>query len=709
MGNKNYNNNEGGLQINNNNQISPYNLIYHFPINTCDCINSIDIFDDKVAIGTIMGNAYLIRVDKNNLDINENQDNIFSNINANFDNNIFTLKQNSKDKNEEQITNLNNKDTVKNKITSYANKKLNNNEDAKESQTIENTNDLSKLSHGMRKIKMIRLNSKLKNNEKYNNSVSIKKRNIKISNIIIKKEDKKENNKIMLDATNIIDEEEKQCEIEVNINNNFENSFIKDKNIDKKTLPENNQIKKFPQITKLIDGAYENICCIHFDTDDILNISIGDFEVIRMNNLRNFNINDENSKYDYIKIQNYDADHVARHFKYCEHATCMMTSTKYLIIFTYFGNFTDEIILNKSKYNSVDLLELNQKIKGNIPIHNFSVPFDFDGKYFLFLDHISKEECSICLFDTINNKMYYKYPIEKNFGHISHMKILSDIEIKIFVCSNNSQCGIHILDEKFTCIESFEHIGDDIINIFIYYKESKLSETFKRKIKNNKKQKALNINSNIYDDYIKINNNKSKSLIRINSDSLNKNSKNQKITLENKERYSSLININDNKILSRNNFNSINSDTDKRVKEIKLHIKENSNTSSKNQVTVYNKKILNEESKDHFNDFSFGQKNPKKYSKNDEEKKITIESNQDNDESNYYIFTLDNNGDLNMYKNKTIKTLFNVYNVQGIDDIYKKQKFFSTGFPYYITMNELYFAISTDYGLFVISNQNQEL
>ena len=88
MGNKNNNINDES-PAKNNNCISEYELIFHFPINQGDCINSLDIFDDKVAIGTIMGNAYLIRVDKNNLDINENQDNIFSNINANFDNNIF--------------------------------------------------------------------------------------------------------------------------------------------------------------------------------------------------------------------------------------------------------------------------------------------------------------------------------------------------------------------------------------------------------------------------------------------------------------------------------------------------------------------------------------------------------------------------------------------------------------------------------------------
>ena len=81
-------------------------------------------------------------------------------------------------------------------------------------------------------------------------------------------------------------------------------------------------------------------------------------------------------------------------------------------------------------------------------------------------------------------------------------------EKKIFLCRNDLHCEIHLLDDDFTCVEYFEHIGDDIINIFIYFKESKIDEEFKTKIK--KEKKNLNLNGNNYDDIVKINNNKLK-------------------------------------------------------------------------------------------------------------------------------------------------------------------------------------------------------
>ena len=50
-------------------------------------------------------------------------------------------------------------------------------------------------------------------------------------------------------------------------------------------------------------------------------------------------------------------------------------------------------------------------------------------------------------------------------------------------------------------------------------------------------------------------------------------------------------------------------------------------------------------------------------------------------------------------------TLFNLYNIQNIEKKYKDTKFFSLGFPYYITMNENYYIITTDNGIFVINSE----
>ena len=76
--------------------------------------------------------------------------------------------------------------------------------------------------------------------------------------------------------------------------------------------------------------------------------------------------------------------------------------------------------------------------------------------------------------------------------------------------------------------------------------------------------------------------------------------------------------------------------------------------------------------------------------------------------TNYCIITLDKNGSVNMYKDEENKIIFNLYEINDISEQYKKKEFFNVGFPYYIVMNELYFGITTDHGLFVINNNEFE-
>jgi hypothetical protein len=79
----------------------------------------------------------------------------------------------------------------------------------------------------------------------------------------------------------------------------------------------------------------------------------------------------------------------------------------------------------------------------------------------------------------------------------------------------------------------------------------------------------------------------------------------------------------------------------------------------------------------------------------------------------YYIITLDIEGNFNLYNNdtendkETKTTLFNLYDIENIETKYKKVKFFALGFPYYITMNNNYYAITTDNGIFVINSEKE--
>jgi hypothetical protein len=75
---------------------------------------------------------------------------------------------------------------------------------------------------------------------------------------------------------------------------------------------------------------------------------------------------------------------------------------------------------------------------------------------------------------------------------------------------------------------------------------------------------------------------------------------------------------------------------------------------------------------------------------------------------------LDIEGNFNIYyynierKEETKNTLFNLYQIYNIEKKYKDAKFFSLGFPYYITMNDYYYVITTDNGIFVINNETEE-
>ena len=728
MGNKNYNNNESKSPLNENNESSSkYELKFHFPLFKNDCINSIDIFNDKVAIGTIMGYVFLLRVDENNLDVKEKDEKLISSDNSYSEkSNKINYDESSRRRNKKSHKKLKINDEVdKNLINGYVNKKMDKMEETKDIQTKDNSNDISKMKNNVKKIKMIRLNNKKEEISNQNSStISIKKRKIKIKNIVIKDINKaKEHNK-MQDLTNVEDEEEEEKN-----NEKFDEKLfnkepsIKEKyseSIESKEKNNDSNSKKFPRISKLLDEALENICCINFDTEKFLNISIGDLEIIRMLNINMFNMNDSNSTLNYMKIKNYDNSNL--HFKYCEKAICMMTSTNYLIIFLDFGNFLSELSEEKARYDNINLIA-NRKTSGKIIMHNYSVPFDFDGEDFLFVDFLSKEEREICLFDTIRNKFIYCHSITKNFGHISHMKILMNKEKKIFLCRNDLHCEIHLLDDDFTCVEYFEHIGDDIINIFIYFKESKIDEEFKTKIK--KEKKNLNLNGNNYDDIVKINNNKLK---------INKLKDDETEEFPLAKIIGKKINNNSNNNNNNNNNNVLNvytsskkKNSEKKSKEIKLDIKDDSDNSSiketnshpnklvlkDSSIRILNKESMKEESKvENIDEDNFKEKNKNKKDilkiKNEEERQSTVEIKDENDDMEYYIFILDNNGNMNMYKNKKNITLFNLYNVKGIDESYKEKKFFSVGYPYYFVLNELYFAITTDYGLFVTSNSNKE-
>ena len=603
-----------------------YKNIFLCPLNKNDCVNSMDIFDDILIYGTIMGNVYLCRVDENNLKI----------------------------KNNNMIPDINNTNPINydiNNIKSLNDKQKNNNKD-------------------LPKIPPIKLN-KFENNNYNKNIISANNNNINTyGNINNQKEDNDEKNK---------------------------EEYFSPKNNDLISIKNENDDKKvYPQITELISNASENISCIAFDTKDNILISVGDLEIIKLERISTFNINDINSKYDYTRIRNYtsEEDHIIN----CENTTCFLTPSNFLLINTVFEENNNPIIMQQIPYQNKILNNLDI-VQGNIEMFSFSVPFDFNGDKFIFLDYQTKETRRICIYYTLTQRKPFIQIINKEFGHISHMKLLDDD--KLFLVRNYTQCEIYKIGEKLTLVEEWLHEGEEVIAVEIYIGGKKVTYDIynvknnedvnnggdknmstRRVLKNDEKEIKIVFNDKDH--------NHKKNLLALDINKSN-NSSFRELQYNNKWNYKKMYkeenNFNDN--LSKNNNKNKN-------EHIEIYNMNKLKTKTKNKEYIANYKLNNDE----LDDKIIGYDNYLKLKTN------AITNNKNiidiNNEDNIYFATLDLNGNLNLYSNKKNSVLFNLYQISNIEKKYKDEEFFSVGFPYFIVMNSLYIAISTDHGIFVI-------
>ena len=572
---------------NNNNNKNNYTCIFHCPITINDCINSIDLKEDKVIFGTLMGDAYLCRIDQ--------------------DLNLF---------------------------------------------------------------------KKPKNNY---------------------------NDKILIPPLN------------------FANLIEKD----------NINLIKFPKITQIINRSRENIPCVEFETNDIINICIGDLEIIHLEKMSTFNKNDKNSTYNFSKLRNYKTEN--EHIIYCETALCFLKHSCFLILYTKLAEFEDIYENAEINYENKNL-KSGEIIKGTINLSNFVIPFDFDGDMFLYIDFISKKEKFIGVEFTRSKKEKYIYNIKdiKNFGHISHMKIIT--YEKIFLVRNEVQCEIRYLNNDFEILEKFEYIGYDILSCCLFYVdnleysidllvddesekniEEKLNQSNGGKIEQNVLKLFENRNN-------LVENNKEKTTMINTNQTINKKKKsraaknnkyifNQNLLISNNfeenKIISSIENIKKIKLMNSSS-NIMNKSIDKSTTKKEIYKRINYHT-----IDDYQKKIRyniissdkkNSEKKN--NSFSsieiFEKKNKNIKNKNKEkEDKTVMLHNKTNNE--YKIIFLDKNGSVYLYQNNSQINLFNIYAINNIKQKYKNISFFSLGFPYHIIANDYYFCITTDFGLFVFS------
>ena len=671
-----------------------YQNIFLCPLNNNDCVNSMDIFDDILIYGTIMGNVYLCRVDKNNLNskkiINKNS---FKNLNIN--NSYKKETKNDIDKNtqidEYEIKIKKNSDTIKNDISKIPNIKL---KIIDQNNCTNNNNNKSSL---------------LKSNTRKENDNKEKEINIKINNKL------NESNKAVKEISSI----------RKNTNENYHlrknDDLISLKNNKNNIINNTEDIIIYPQVTNLITNATENISCVAFESKDNVIISVGDLEIIKLEKISTFNINDINSKFDYTRIKNYTSEE--QHIINCENTTCFLTSTNFLIINTFFEENDSPITMQQIPYKNKKMENL-EVVKGNIDMFSFCVPFDFDGDKFLFLDYQTKLIRRICIYYTLSKEKPFIYKINKDFGHISHMKLLYND--RIFLCRNEIKCEIYKINDNFTLLEEWTHTGEEIIAVDIYMSGTKISQNFNNNNLNNlyniyennenndndKNQSTRRVFDNEDKDQDKEKEKDKDNEIKIKFNSRDHNHKKNIYIDINKSNHSSfreLQNFTSNKWNYKKQFKEENYFNDKYNSNNK-----NNDKNNKEEIEIYNKYKSKSRSnnKDYYLNsldnefFNLKSKNKENYLKLKTNE--IINNNSDNlknmvsDDDKLIIATLDQNGNVNIYKNKKNSVIFNLYKIPNIEQRYKDEEFFSAGFPYFIIMNSIYFAISTDHGIFVI-------
>ena len=285
-----------------------------------------------------------------------------------------------------------------------------------------------------------------------------------------------------------------------------------------KVLLYNISKKHFFQLYEL---ANENIMGTSLENDIngkiVHYIAIGDETVVSIIE------KDEEKNIETNTIYNYDEKD--KHDINCTDNFTLLWKNKALIINLYTNKEYDEEF--ETKNNSYILLtyEIEDKNKnlteeGSIEMSNYSVPFDFKDNIFLFLEHNPNEKRDISIYEfkesNKENKKKVLTTLDKNFGHISFLKILN--KNLLLLVRNYNQIEIYNIENEFKKISSYNNnyeINDisfyEIKNnedekeendandkklyniIFIDVEQNICEFKFKNEL-NNKLEKAFNIN-----------------------------------------------------------------------------------------------------------------------------------------------------------------------------------------------------------------------
>ena len=207
----------------------------------------------------------------------------------------------------------------------------------------------------------------------------------------------------------------------------------------------------------------------------------------------------------------------AQHNYNCNDAFVLMSSDSLLKLNIYNPELQENITEDYITYDITFFKKTknsppNAKIEGKLPSSNYFIPLDYDGINFCWVEFKdTQQNRDICVqdiskkntYDNIDNRL----SVDKNYGHISHAKLIKGN--KIIIIHNLNICDIYELNEHFDKKDQFVHLGDEVYSLDILYENNILSRSYNKDyvISNNKHPLNVNLDECGTNDKVKFDEN----------------------------------------------------------------------------------------------------------------------------------------------------------------------------------------------------------
>ena len=251
----------------------------------------------------------------------------------------------------------------------------------------------------------------------------------------------------------------------------------------------------------LAETSSENINGISFDSPLSFLIAIGDDEVTSY-------------KYDNLLStptichhKNYQSE--SEHIKNCDFAYIFLYNTT---VFKIILQQPDENNLTIARvYSEYEIKNIKTKtaLNGEIEMTNYVIPFDFNRDKFLWVEFLTDVNRNICIYNFPSGyneiSSMWKFPLLKEFGHISHAKIIINTN-RLMIVRKLRVIDIRECDIHFTLLYTFEHIGDHAISMemLLFSSNNKIVNVNNMNDNDKEQLSPIIVNRNIYESEHKI-------------------------------------------------------------------------------------------------------------------------------------------------------------------------------------------------------------